>query len=40
MRQVKITAHSRGSVNVVVQEEKGSLETMAMAERSSRSVRT
>ena len=35
-----IAAHNRGSVNVFVQEENGSLEAMAMAERSSRSVST
>ena len=35
-----MAAHSRGSVNVFVQEENGSLEAIAMAERSSRSVRT
>jgi hypothetical protein len=33
-------AHRRGSVNVFVQEEKGSFEAIAIAERSSRSVRT
>jgi hypothetical protein len=35
-----MAAHSRGSVNVFVHEENGSLEAIAMAERSSLSVRT
>jgi hypothetical protein len=35
-----IAAHNRGSVNVFVQEENGSLEAIATAERSSRSVST
>ena len=35
-----MAAQRRGSVKVLVQAEKGSLEAMAIAERSSRSVRT
>jgi hypothetical protein len=35
-----IAAHNLGSVKVFVHEENGSLEAIAMAERSSRSVRT
>jgi hypothetical protein len=33
-------AHSRGSAKVFVHDEKGSFEAIAMAERSSRSVKT
>ncbi len=36
VKRSTMAAHSRGSVNVFVQEENGSLEAMAMAERSSR----
>ena len=35
-----MAAQSRGSVKVLVQPENGSLEVIATAERSSRSVRT
>jgi hypothetical protein len=40
VRRSTIAAHRRGSVKVLVQPEKGSLEAIAIAERSSRSVRT
>jgi hypothetical protein len=35
-----VAAHSRGSVSVFVQEENGSLEAIAMAERSAHSAIT
>ena len=40
VKRSTMAAHRRGSVNVFVHDENGSLEAIAMDERSSRSVRT